>query len=343
MSAEACLAKRAAIERLRASAESTVRAARDFDPAGANPLLTVAAPLYALGAAISDCERHKVTTSSILDIVAPARELYGQSPFVRRLQEWPRGCPGDFEASEQLLAQRNLAPRQSFAWYVEEVVLATAFAQQHRNKINHQADLMLRTVCAPVRGPGATRDTARASATDAPVRILLVASGAAPDMRAIVPVVRGRNFHFVLNDVDADALALAAATLEAISLQCSFVHGNVLTSVSKLAAEGPYDLVLLGGLLDCLDDRQARFLIKHALGKLCRPGGLLYFATIARGNPYRSLIETIGNWKLLERDEKEVQALLEPFAAITGGIQTWRDPTRLTIFTHVRHRPAELM
>src|SRR5689334_7539095 len=97
MSAEAYPAQGASFERLRESVAGLLSAAHGFDPKRAHPLMSVTAVLCSLRAAIAECERWQVTHERILNIIGPARELYGQSPFVRRLQQWPRGSPGDFE------------------------------------------------------------------------------------------------------------------------------------------------------------------------------------------------------------------------------------------------------
>jgi hypothetical protein len=57
-----------------------------------------------------------VPPGRILQLVARAREVHARSPFVRRLQSWPRGYPGDFETVEYLLSQEVMAPRG--AWTI---------------------------------------------------------------------------------------------------------------------------------------------------------------------------------------------------------------------------------
>jgi extracellular factor (EF) 3-hydroxypalmitic acid methyl ester biosynthesis protein len=72
-----------------------------------------------------------------------------------------------------------------------------------------------------------------------------------------------------------------------VTRSCAFIPGNVLRAIPALAAQGPYDLVLAGGLFDYLPDRVARFVIGKAMTRLCKPGGLFYFSNIGTGNPYR--------------------------------------------------------
>src|SRR5215813_11883261 len=68
--------------------------------------------------------------------------------------------------------------------------------------------------------------------------------------------------------------------------------------------------LLAGGLFDYLPDEHARYLIRHAWS-LVDDGGALFFTNIARGNPYRPLIEYFGDWFLIERTEEDVMRLCE--------------------------------
>jgi hypothetical protein len=85
---------------------------RVTDP-GAN--LSFGALFYGLGAEIARAEHAGLTREQIREIVAPVREIFARSPFVRRAQVWPRGYPGDFETIEQLASQANRAPEGTVA------------------------------------------------------------------------------------------------------------------------------------------------------------------------------------------------------------------------------------
>ena len=75
----------------------------------------------------------------LLGVLQRARVVHAESPFVRRLQEWPRGYAGDFETVEYLLQQRNRAVVGRFAYFLEQYALGSPIAQQHRNKVDIQA------------------------------------------------------------------------------------------------------------------------------------------------------------------------------------------------------------
>src|SRR5262249_31196027 len=161
-------------------------------------------------------------------IVAPVREIFAQSPFVRRAQARPKGCPADFETIEQVVSQANQAPEGTVAWLVESYCLRSPFAQQHRHRVAHHAALITDAALRPGRAP----------------RVLRTAAGPAPDLRLVPGQIAGHGCRFVLNDHDPAALDLAKDLLGPVATCCTFIPGDVLRALPALAAQGPYDLVL---------------------------------------------------------------------------------------------------
>lgn len=232
--------------------------------------------VYGLCASIVECERSGFTREDIVAVLEPVRRIHAESPFVRRLQEWPRGYPGDFETVEYLCAGRCQAEKDTLAALCEIYALSRSIAQQHRNKVQHQAARTVETLFAH---PGTAK-------------ILSIACGSSPDMRTIAPHLRSFLGELWLNDSDDDALALSTASLSCIRERCRVLPGNALRVVKRLTLQhaASFDLVLAGGLFDYLPDKQAAYLIEHAC-KLVKPGRVFYFTNIASGNPYRPLIE----------------------------------------------------
>jgi hypothetical protein len=96
---------------LRAAVEAFVSSASRLTTAEPGATLRFGALLYGLGADIARAEHAGLSRAEIREMVAPAREIFARSPFVRRAQVWPRGYPGDFETIEQLVSQTNRAPQ----------------------------------------------------------------------------------------------------------------------------------------------------------------------------------------------------------------------------------------
>jgi extracellular factor (EF) 3-hydroxypalmitic acid methyl ester biosynthesis protein len=267
--------------------------------------------------ALTHCEAAGVPDAEIRRLIEPARAIHAQSPFVTRLQQWPRGYPGDFETIEWLVRGENRAAPGTLAHALETYALTAAIAQQHRNKVNFQSACMLETF-----------------ATARPCRILSIGCGGNPDLRAVIDQVPP-SATLVLCDSDHDALAYSRDKLQPIADRCHFVHGFVPRVLRRVREHGPFDLILAGGLFDYLTDRFITRTLSEAWETMLAPGGRFVFTNIATGNPYRVWIEYLGDWKLIERSETDIAALCDA-AGVPAPPQMVRDATSLAIVATVR-------
>jgi SAM-dependent methyltransferase len=264
--------------------------------AGASPSLRhtfhcAVSAIHDLCLALDDAEAAGVPPSILRELTRGAREVHGRSPFIRRLQEWPRGYPGDFETIERLCLADNHAPAGTLAHVLEAYALSAAISQQHRNKVALQASWIRD---AMRRGPNP--------------RVLSIACGSCPDLRSVADDVPDGAV-FVLVDGDANALEFSRHKLGALAEQCRFVQGNVPRVLRRLPREERYDLIFAGGLFDYLPDRFIIRTLHDAWHDLLAPGGRLAFTNIAAGNPFRVWLEYIGSWPLIERSESDLIAL----------------------------------
>lgn len=269
-----------------------VLAAGDFaDPSRYHD---VVASVHSLCGRIVAAERAGAAADAIREAVADARAIHGQSPFIRRLQTWPRGYPGDFETIEYLIGQRVQAVTQTVEYWLEYLALSSPVAQQHRNKVLAQAREITAAVLSGRPSP----------------KVLVLAAGSSPDLLLAQPALTGRDFAVVLNDGDDGAISFSTGRLNGIRDRVRTVPGNVLSSASKLAPHGPFDLVLAGGLFDYLPDKHAVYLLRTVWERLLAPGGRLFLTNIGRGNPYRVWIEYLADWRLIERSDAELRQLV---------------------------------
>jgi SAM-dependent methyltransferase len=294
--------------------------ALEGDTAGAQELYhRVLAVVHQLCAAIVACEQAGETRDAIVEVLDPVRRIHARSPFVKRLQEWPRAYPGDFETVEHLCSAENRAEEGTLPWYCESYALSRSIAQQHRNKVQHQAARIMRTL---LEHPGTAR-------------ILSVACGSCPDLRSIAPHLPNLLGELWLNDNDVDALSFSARALTSIRERAHFRPGNALKVVRKIAQLGPvFDLVLAGGLFDYLPEKHAIYLIEHSYS-LLKPGGTFFFTNIAQGNPYRPLIEYFGDWFLLERSESDIRRYCTAAGIPPHEVSMRREETGLTLLIEV--------
>jgi extracellular factor (EF) 3-hydroxypalmitic acid methyl ester biosynthesis protein len=280
----------------------------------------VLAAVYALCASIVACEEEGLTRAAIVDVLEPVRRIHARSPFVRRLQEWPRGYPGDFEIVEYLCRGRRRTEEETLAQVCESYALTRSIAQQHRNKVQHQAARILRTL---MERPGTAR-------------VFSIACGSCPDLRQVsahLPRLLGELW---LNDSDPDALDFSMQALAPVAGRCRLQQGNVFEVVRTAKQEKQrFDLVLAGGLFDYLSQKAAVRLIHHAWSLLAA-GGVFFFTNIATGNPYRPLIEYFGDWFLIERSETEILRDCEAAGIPAEAVSIAREETGLALLIEVR-------
>ena len=268
--------------------------------------------LHTLFVRIAACEAGGYTRAEIAEVVWPVREMVAASPLFARLQRWPRGYQADFETLALLHAGESAAPEGTLAHLLDSFLLRSPVAVQYRHRVARQVGLMQDVLAS--HGHAA--------------RILVLGCGPAEDVRAVAAHVRLAAGQVVLHDADPAALAWAA---ERIGPVAATQAGDVLRAVGPLAARGPYDLVLAGGVLDDLPDRHAAALLHAVHAELVAPGGRVFFATAASGNPYRPCLEYLTDWTLVERSEREVGRLCQLAGVPAGALTLSRDATGLAL------------
>lgn len=273
--------------------------------------------LHQLCTDIIFCEQNGLSKGEILQVLQPARVIVARSPFISRLQTWPRGYPGDFETIEYLCSQSATPAIGTIEHACEQYVLACAASQQHRNKVQHQAEMIIQAVTSSEAA-----------------RILIIACGSCPDLALARHALQGKEFQCVLNDSDAEALAFAQTRLASFSHQIAIHHSDVLRLLRNGDDLGQFDLVLAGGLFDYLSDRQVVFIMRTVFQRLLRSSGALFFTNIAAGNPFRVLMGYLADWQLVERTAEDI-VRLSVEAGVTRSPTIGRDQTGLTLIVHM--------
>jgi SAM-dependent methyltransferase len=269
---------------------------------------------------ILEAEKNGKSRDEIEEIIKPARDIHSRSVFVKRLQDWPRKYPGDFETIEYICNLENKSQYGKIEYYIEEYALNSAMAQQHRNKMQHQSEIILDTL---LNGKGAQK-------------ILSVGCGGCRDMLKITKYISDVDFTLVLHDIDSDALELSRQRLQDIKAVVHTISGNFLQSLRKIEKLGPFDLILAGGFFDYLSDKHISFFLKRALNNLMNQISTLFFTNIKKENPYKVWQEYLADWKLVYRSDDEILKLLNTSGFPDRTIKIEKDETGLTFMVTVR-------
>ncbi len=309
-------------------ASALASASRHFVDLAAASVPGAAIVIHEVGAAISTlcvamarAEQAGLSRDTLRELVQQAREVHALSPFVGRLQSWPRGYPGDFETIEHLISQENRAEPGTLGFAIEQYCLATALGQQHRNKMQRQATEVLRTLLGTGR--------------QNPPAILVLAAGAAPDVRYAANLLGSRECRIVLNDTDPGALEFSTQALSCLGDRLITLEGDVVWCAESIEEHGPYDLIAAGGLFDYLDDKWAKKTLSLALNDWLAPGGKLFFTNIARGNPFRLWMTCVADWNVIERTEQDLMGLVSSVRTNDISIRIEREATALTLLADV--------
>lgn len=278
----------------------------------------VVACMHELCFCILEAEKNGKSRSSIEAIIKPARDIHSRSVFIKRLQDWPRNYPGDFETVEYLCDLENKSQYGTIEYFIEEYALNSAIAQQHRNKLHHQSLIIL--------------DTILNGGDDK--RILSVGCGGSRDILSIEKYIRNIQCEIVLNDIDSDALALSQKRLRNLK-DLHVVSGNIIQALRKVEKLGPFNLIVTGGMFDHMSDKHVAFFLKHTLNTLLKKDGALFFANAAEGNPFRVWMEYLADWKLNYRTEDDIIGFLHAAGYSEKSVNIQKDETGLTFLVKV--------
>jgi len=152
------------------------------------------------------------------------------------------------------------------------------------------------------------------------IKVLSVASGAAPELRSVFRAGSdAERFRVTLLDQDQIALHEAAEDIQGVEdllgakIRINFLNHSVRTMLLAPQLKdglGRFDLIYSMGLFDYLTPRVAEALLGKLL-QLLRPGGEMIVGNFHISNPSRYYMEYWLDWVLFYRTEGEFMSLLD--------------------------------
>ena len=221
---------------------------------------------------------------------------FGQSWFMRRALEKPRGYPGDFE---MLSAIYDAAPKsRGLGGYLDRYFLATTLARAVRGRMRAVRQFLLEEL----------------SRRTGDLTVLNVACGPCREyMEHFVPQHEGR-IRLVCIDNDPMALDFVQSYVVPLisdTIHCEFVRYNALRMSStrrNLANFGRADIIYSVGLCDYLSDN-VLVPILRGWGESLREDGLVYVAFKDAQRYETPEYQWLVDWFFLQRTEPECRQL----------------------------------
>jgi hypothetical protein len=164
---------------------------------------------------------------------------------------------------------------------------------------------------------------------------LVLAAGAAPDVRYAANLIGARDCRIVLNDTDSGAIEFSTKALAALGDRLVALEGDVVWCAESIEEHGPYDLIVAGGLFDYLDDKWAKKTLSLALNEWLAPGGRLFFTNITTGNPFRLWMTCVADWCVIERSEQDLMRLVASVRTKDVTMRIEREATGLALMANV--------
>jgi len=236
-------------------------------------------------------EEKKIPKEEIKQMLSIPTEIIGRSKFFKHMQDWPRGYPGDYKMIEYVMEGHNLAEPGSIEYHIENYGLMSPASQQHRNKVGNQAKRILDKIRKCNNGK---------------TKILSIACGNSPDFELIKDYINPETVEILLLDGDEDAIKSSLDNLKGLSGSIQTIVGNIFRNLLNLKAYGKFDLVIIGGLFDYLEEHLIVKILKNIKKFNLSDTGNVFFTNISPSNPDRIWIEYLANWNLISRSAEEL-------------------------------------
>ncbi|MEI6158641.1 MAG: class I SAM-dependent methyltransferase [Roseococcus sp.] len=246
----------------------------------------------------------------------PISAMVRQDPFTDWSYRRPRGYPGDATLIDFIYGHHTLQGALDAATSVgRDVHLFThgseacVAVRERRRLLAHAVEAVLERV--------------------ADAEVMAVACGHLREMELVRGAQNARRI--VALDQDADSLREVRRCHGALgNVEC--VQARVARLFVRPTQFGRFDLIYAAGLYDYLDS-DAALRLTTALFSALKPGGRLLFGNFARGIRDEGYMDAFMDWRLVLRDEADIEAMLAgvPATELVAG-RVFRGNNRAIIY-----------
>ena len=230
--------------------------------------------------------------------------IFYKSTYGNRAYAKPRGYAGDFEMMNNVYSN-ELRGEDLFSKCMQRYFTDNPAGKAVRNRLNYLNNKIENTV----------RNNSFS-------KILAVASGPAAEIQKFLVEKPELAEKCEIHLIDQDDEALKYSQKE-IMIICRaknikpriFFHNIAIKNIiNEGLSIGSFDLIYSAGLFDYFTDPVAQFACKRLFEAL-NPKGQLIIGNFSTNNPAQFIMEAIGDWYLIYRDEKTLKKLFNEVCA----------------------------
>ncbi|MGE5156555.1 MAG: class I SAM-dependent methyltransferase [Gemmatimonas sp.] len=248
----------------------------------------------------------------------PLARIVHQDPLTSWAYRKPWGYPGDARLLDFIYREPCIAADLSAASELGRAIYAFTSDLAAMRAIRERRGYVTRFVDQIAHERGR------------PISVLALAAGQLREAEQSRALAAGEIARWVALDQDAEMLAHIADAFPGSAVRP--VGGSVRGMIAGRYELGTFDVIYAAGLYDHLSESLARRLTEVAFGML-NPGGELLVTNFARGIRDAGYIESFMDWRLLLRDESEMEevwsGLPEPTVAAR---RLFADPQRNILY-----------
>ena len=246
-------------------------------------------------------------------------EHFYSSAYGHRAYHKPRGYAGDYEMMNNVY-MNDLRGKSLFAKCMQRLFTDSAAGKAVRNR----AEFILEKIL-------------KASKEKSNIRILSVASGPAKEIQELFLKYPGLQSNVEIHLLDQDEEALKYAQREILEIcrnnsilypQVHFHNLAIKNVINEGLDLGKFDIIYSAGLFDYFTDPVAQFAANKLFSSLSNDGELV-IGNFSTYNPSRFVMEALGDWYLIYRNEESLKNL---FGTVTPNIKIESEKEGINLF-----------